>query len=60
VRFPPQPIPAVRLAVLRVWLPFLPPAPAGTCSAGAYLFVHPNIGAKAATCALKLLFTFTF
>ena len=27
---------------------------------GAYLFVHPNIGAKAATCALKLLFTFTF
>ena len=29
-------------------------------SSGAYLFVHPNIGAKAATCALKLLFTFTF
>ena len=27
---------------------------------GAYLFVYPNIGAKAATCALKLLFTFTF
>ena len=27
---------------------------------GAYLFVHPIIGAKAATCALKLLFTFTF
>ena len=29
-------------------------------SSAAYLFVHPNIGAKAATCALKLLFTFTF
>ena len=27
---------------------------------GAHFFIHPNIGTKTATCALKLLFTFTF